>query len=395
MLCIHFLIFFLLLLFIFGEQVGLLHAVMSDKEYNVILDCFYMNLCEQPSLPPSFRSSKSATKDTIRLLADKVNMNSQILLSRTVTIMAVEVDYAVLELCNGVDEESLLAHVVVSISSTYVHLCALFYCLFLALLCSLFSQLEGLWVSYRMTSLSEADLYITIPKFSILDIRPNTKPEMHLMLGSCADAPKQIFPEPNVDLPNSTMFLMDSRWRPSSQSFVVRIQQPRVLVVPDFLLAVCEFFVPALGTITGRDEMMDPKNDPISKNNSIVLSGPLYKQMEDIVQLSQSRQLVADAVGIDEYIYDGCGKTVCLTDENEMKEFHSAGTLPIIVIGRGKRLRFVNVKIEVPAYLSYIFIIIIFDIGLLKCENDVNHVPVNSHGGKKKRTQEVHSIGSS
>ncbi|CAI9779714.1 unnamed protein product [Fraxinus pennsylvanica] len=299
-------------------KVGLLHAVMSDKEYNVILDCFYMNLCEQPSLPPSFRSSKSTTKDTIRLLADKVNMNSQVLLSRTVTIMAVEVDYAVLELCNGADEESPLAHVV----------------------------LEGLWVSYRMTSFSEADLYITIPKFSILDIRPNTKPEMHLMLGSCADAPKQIFPELNVDLPNSTMFLMDSRWRPSSQSFVVRIQQPRVLVVPDFLLTVCEFFVPALGTITGRDEMMDPKNDPISKNNSIVLSGPFYKQMEDIVQLSPSRQLVADAVGIDEYLYDGCGKTIRLTDEKEMKEFHSTGTLPIIIIGRGKRLRFVNVKIE-------------------------------------------------
>lgn len=93
---------------------GLLHAVMSDKEYSIILDCFYMNLCEQPSLPLSFRHNKSATKDTIRLLADKVNMNSHVLLSRTVTIIAVELDYALIELCNGADEESPLAHVIVS-----------------------------------------------------------------------------------------------------------------------------------------------------------------------------------------------------------------------------------------------------------------------------------------
>ncbi|KAG8370579.1 hypothetical protein BUALT_Bualt14G0131800 [Buddleja alternifolia] len=299
-------------------KVGSLHAVMSDKEYNVILDCFYMNLCEQPTLPPSFRSSKSSAKDTIRLLADKVNINSQVLLSRTVTIVAVEVDYVLLELCYGADKESALAHVI----------------------------LEGLWVSYRMTSLSEADLYITIPKFSILDIRPNTKAEMRLMLGLCTDSPKQTSPERIVDLPSSTMFLMDGRWRLSSQSFVVRVQQPRVLVVPDFLLAVCEFFVPALGTITGREEMMDPKNDPISKNNSIVLCTSLYNQREDMLQLSPNRQLVADAVGIDEYIYDGCGKTIRLTDEKEVKESDLPVVRPIIIVGRGKRLRFVNVKFE-------------------------------------------------
>ncbi|KAL6576075.1 hypothetical protein OROHE_000546 [Orobanche hederae] len=298
-------------------KVGSLHAVMSDKEYDVILDCFYMNLCEQPSLPPSFRSTKSSATDTIKLLADKVNMNSQVLLSRTVTIVAVEVDYALLELCYGADKESPLAHVI----------------------------LEGLWVSYRMTSLSEADLYITIPKFSILDIRPNTKVEMRLMLGSCTDVQKQFSPEREVDLPNSTMFLMDGRWRLSSQSFVLRVQQPRILVVPDFLLAVCEFFVPALA-ITGRDEMMDPKNDPISKKNTIMLSAPLYKQTEDVLQLSPNLQLIADAVGIDEYIYDGCGKTICLVNEKEASELHLSVIRPIIIIGRGKRLRFVNVKFE-------------------------------------------------
>lgn len=89
---------------------------MSNKEYNVILDCAYMNLSEEARLPPSFRGDKSGSNDTMRLLADKVNLNSQIFLSWTVTIVAVEVNYALLELCNCVPEESPLARIAVSFS---------------------------------------------------------------------------------------------------------------------------------------------------------------------------------------------------------------------------------------------------------------------------------------
>lgn len=228
-------------------------------------------------------------------------------------------------------------------------------------------QIHGLWVSYRMTSLSESDLYVTIPRFYILDVRAGTKPEMKLMLGSCTDVPKQSptgkFPlslekgsftridsqaAPSTDDPTSTMFLMDCRWRIASQSFVVRVQQPRVLVVPDFLLAVGEFFVPALGALTGREELMDPKNDPIRRNNSIILSAPVYQQSEDVVLLSPSRQLVVDAVGVDEYTYNGCGKTICLSEETNLKGGNPSRFQPIIILGCGKKLRFVNVKIEVP-----------------------------------------------
>ncbi|GAB4828173.1 hypothetical protein Ancab_035090 [Ancistrocladus abbreviatus] len=315
-------------------QVDSLHGVMLDKEYNVILNCVYTNLNEEPRLPPSFRASKSGSADTVRLLVDMVNANSQIFLSRTVSIVAVEVNHALLELCNGMHEESALAHI----------------------------SLDGLWVSYRMTSLSEADLYVTIPKFSILDVRPDSKPEMRLMLGSSSDISRQTAANipysfssssfrrtisgasPGTDISTSTMFLLDCRWRTSSQSSVIRIQLPRILVVPDFLLAVGEFFVPSLGALTGREEVMDPKNDPISKNKSIVLSAPVYKQPEEVVELSQSQQLIADAPDVDEYLYDGCGKTICLKEQPNLKD--SSRLQPIIVIGRGKRLRFTNVKIE-------------------------------------------------
>ncbi|KAJ8645273.1 hypothetical protein MRB53_007021 [Persea americana] len=326
-------------------KVGLLHCVMSDKEYSIILDCANMNLSEEPRLPPCFRSHTSNQKDSMRILADKVNLQSQILLSSTVFQLAVEVDYALLELCNRIDEDSPLAQI----------------------------ALEGLWMSYRTTSFFEKDIYVTIPRFSILDIRPGTKPEMRLMLGS--DVSKQGLcgiPGSNgnllasitdggsvrknsatadSDIPNLTMLLMDYRVRTSSQSFVIRIQQPRVLVVLDFLLAVCEFFVPALGTITGREEILDPRNDPISKNNNIVLSSHIYNQKDDLVHLSPTRQLIVDAFDIDEFIYDGCGGSICFSEEVDLKDVSSSKTQPIIIIGRGKKLRFKNIKIENAAVL--------------------------------------------
>ncbi|KAI3684030.1 hypothetical protein L1987_84552 [Smallanthus sonchifolius] len=309
-------------------KIGSLHAVVSDKEYSVITSCVTLNLSEEAKLPPNFRDTNSGSTDTIRMLADKVNMTSQVFLSRTVNIMAVQLDYALLELCNGIQEDLPLANI----------------------------TLEGMWVSHRMTSFSEMDLYVTIPRFSILDVRPDTRPEMQLMLGTSTDVLKQASSSKdggglvravtmsNVDAPHSTMLLMDLRWRSSSQLFVVRIQLPRVLVVPDFLLAVGEFFVPSLGAITGKEEVMDPKNDPISTSDTIVLSDALYKQTEDEVRLSPNRKLLVDSAGVDEYTYDGCGKTIILNEDLEQSQ--SSEFRPIIVIGRGKRLRFVNVKIK-------------------------------------------------
>ncbi|PKA57778.1 hypothetical protein AXF42_Ash015155 [Apostasia shenzhenica] len=323
-------------------QVGLLHCVMSDKEYDVIINCLYMNLLEPPKIPPSFRSTVADAKDSMRMLVDKVNLNGQILLSRNIVVFAVEIHYALLELCNGLDEESPLAQI----------------------------SLEGLWVSYRSTSFSEVDLFVTIPKFSVLDIRPDAKPEMRLMLGSYADVSKSIISHnsdssatfltsresidkkfdslTNMDVSNLTMLILDYRWRSSFHSFVIRIQQPRVLVVLDFLLAVAEFFVPSLGTITGREEILHPNKDPLTCSDDIILSESVYMQQNDVVYLSPRRQLIVDGC-FNEFIYDGCGHTLSLNDEFDSKGQPHSGT--IIILGRGKKLRFKNVKIENGALL--------------------------------------------
>ncbi|CAL9040995.1 unnamed protein product [Musa banksii] len=325
-------------------QIGLLHGIMSDKEYAIIINCIYMNISEVPKLPPSFRDNLTGMKESIRMIADKVNLNSQILLSRTVIILAVEVHDALLELRNDHEEESPLARI----------------------------ALEGLWVSYRSTSFSEADLYVTIPKLSVLDIRPDTKPEMRLMLGSHTNIykpgllnlgpggtdltiPKDGVPAKNLESATDTgasyltMLILDYRWRASFQSIVIRIQQPRVLVVIDFLLAVAEFFVPSLGSITGREETMNPKNDALINSDDIILSGSLYMQRDEVVHLSPRRQLIVDGCASSEFIYDGGGGTLSLSEEYDIKGQSYTG--PIIIIGRGKKLRFRNVKIENGALL--------------------------------------------
>jgi vacuolar protein sorting-associated protein 13A/C len=195
------------------------------------------------------------------------------------------------------------------------------------------------------------DLYLSILKFLIHDIRPDTKSEMRLMLGSYSETSKLSTQDPSSDVgvSNLTMVILDYRWRSSFQSFVIRIQEPRVLVVLDFLLPVVEFFVPNLGTITGREESLDPKNDPLIKSDDIILCEPVFFQRENFIQLSPGRQLIVDGCDIDDFTYDGCGGTISLCDEYDKKGQLYSGT--IIILGRGKKLRFKNVKIENGALL--------------------------------------------
>ena len=84
---------------------------MSDKEYKVITDCAYTNISEEPRLPPSFRTFPL---DSVRILAEKVQQSRQILSSHTVAMFSIEIHTALLDLYNGFDMESQLAHIAVS-----------------------------------------------------------------------------------------------------------------------------------------------------------------------------------------------------------------------------------------------------------------------------------------
>lgn len=197
------------------------------------------------------------------------------------------------------------------------------------------------------------DILITLSKLSVLDQRPDTRPEMRLMLGSMADVEKLGVPvrtavedENALDTsPELTMLVLDLRFKPESQAYVIRVQRPRLLVVVDFLLAVAEFFVPSLGKAALESDHENSQNDTDVVDEHIRLATSSYQQKDDTIVLSSERQLIAEAYDVDEFIYDGCGNTLLLDVKDD--ENGPAFMEPLILIGSGKNLRFKNVRIEV------------------------------------------------
>jgi vacuolar protein sorting-associated protein 13A/C len=207
------------------------------------------------------------------------------------------------------------------------------------------------------------DLYVTLPKLSVVDLRADTKPEMRLMLGSMSDVDgaagsgvdtassnRGVNGASHAEGPTSpqlTMLVMDMRLKRDSQAIMIRVQRPRLLVVVDFLIAIGEFFVPSLGSITGRDEAMDVSNDPVTQRDFLRLQSAYYLQSEDLVSLSTDRQLVADAYDIDEFVYDGGGHSLLLDIQEDLTSDSQWELEPMIFIGCNKHLRFKNIHIKV------------------------------------------------
>lgn len=198
------------------------------------------------------------------------------------------------------------------------------------------------------------DVLITLSKLSVLDQRFDTRPEMRLMLGSMADVEKLGGPSGpiRVDVedatdssPQLTMLVLDLRFKPESQAIVIRLQRPRLLMVVDFLLAIGEFFVPSLGNAALESDPENPQNDAEVVDDHIRLATSLYQQEDDTIVLSCERQLIVEAYDVDEFIYDGCGKTLLLDVKDT--DIGPASWEPFIVIGCGKKLQFKNVRIEV------------------------------------------------
>ncbi|MCO5593425.1 hypothetical protein L7F22_047439 [Adiantum nelumboides] len=309
--------------------VQMLKGILSDKEYLVISGCAASNFAEVPDLPPDFRNPATAveeealnTSETAGYSRVESDDNKSLRQSKTWTTVRVnvEVQSAELELHNGLEREFPLGRI----------------------------EIQGLWLNYRSTSLQEITVLLTLPRFCILDLRPSTKPEMRLMLGSMADTEGSTLsnvPQDTVMSPRPPMLVMDAKLKQDSQAFIVRIQRPRLLVVLDFLLSVGEFFVPSLAAVTSKEENMDSCNDPLTSQEHLRLVTAYFKQEMELMTLSSNRRLIVDYAGIDVFTYDGCGNTLALDISEKNVSLPSVGE-PLIVIGAGKKLIFKNITIK-------------------------------------------------
>ena len=217
------------------------------------------------------------------------------------------------------------------------------------------AQIRGVWVLYRTGSKKDTELLLTLPKLSILDRRPSTRPEMRLALGSVVDVDGAEVGGGGggggAGTTHLTMLVMNRTTTPGYQSIVVRLQRPRMLVAMDFLLAIGEFFVPSLGSMAGKESERDVREDPIKTQHNLLLSQQKTKQTEGMVWICPEKQLVADDPDVDEYEYDGGGNTlVLLEDESGVGVSSQPPSRPLIVIGDGKRLRFTNITIQVTEF---------------------------------------------
>ncbi|XP_024542530.1 uncharacterized protein LOC9648284 isoform X1 [Selaginella moellendorffii] len=297
-------------------QVLTLCGVMSDREYLVIIDCASTNINEPPDLPPNFRESTSSESDDQETPNFKsVELEEHFRDSQTYFTkvwVIVDVLYAELELFKGIERESPLARV----------------------------EVHSFWLGYRFASTLETDIYVTLPKLSVVDLRPGTNAEMRMMFGSIPDVEKDGQPgeSEHKSVTRLTMLVMDLRMKPHAQTIVIRMQRPRLLVVVDFLLEVSQFFVPSAVASTGDEE-----KDPLATAKHVRLVSSHYRQEEPMSIISPERQVIADAVHIQEFLYDGCDRVLELQVEDD---YAGANAEPVIVVGHGKKLRFKNVKIK-------------------------------------------------
>ena len=101
----------------------------------------------------------------------------------------------------------------------------------------------------------------------------------------------------------SNMLVMDAKLTSTVQMVSLRVQQLKLLVAVDFLLAIAEFFVPSL--LSKGSDSMETEEDPMNLQVGVYLDQPMFRQEDREMILSPRRPLIVDCFSIDEYIYDG------------------------------------------------------------------------------------------
>lgn len=218
-------------------------------------------------------------------------------------------------------------------------------------------QVSGLWLLYKSNTLGEGFLSSTLKSFTVIDDREGIEQELrlavrksrtigytmseHLTEDDSSIVENNVFDDCNLELV-PTMLLLDAKFSQYSTSVSVCMQRPQLLVALDFLLAVVEFFVPAVRSMVSSEE------DESSSHfiDAIVIDKPTYTQPDIEFSLSSKIPLVVDDERYNHFIYDGKGGTLYLQDRRGLNVSSSSAEC-MIFIGSGKKLQFKNVYIKV------------------------------------------------
>ncbi|MCO5611230.1 hypothetical protein L7F22_065481 [Adiantum nelumboides] len=320
-----------------------LKADLSDKEYQLITECALSNLGEKANIPPpvSLTDSDSdsdeeqskpeeVTEAEKKEKEDRTSDENAHDGSWTTILVTADIALVELSLFKGAARDQALAT----------------------------AQVIGVWVAYKVNSIQESYVMATLKSLVVKDDREGTEPALQHMIGKADENDYHIENtsrctsnrfDPEDGSSPLTMLVMDAKLSPTIQMVSLRIQQPKLLVAVDFLLAIAEFFVPSLHSATSDSEDID--QDPLNFKDGLYLDREVYFQEKNEIVVSSKRPLVADNSSIEEYIYDGKDNILCLNVEDESHSDGEAGE-PLIFIGGGKRLRFKNVVIQNADFLD-------------------------------------------
>lgn len=225
-------------------------------------------------------------------------------------------------------------------------------------------QLNGVWIAFQSNSIDESDIMASLNSLTLKDDREGTDPVLAYMIGKSEDMEYHVKDQlseevilcgsfGNVESASPmSMLVIDAKLSSTMQMVSLRIQQLKLLVAVDFLLAIAEFFVPSL--LSKGFDSKEQEEDLADFQVGVYLDQPMFRQANREMILSPRRPLIVDCFSIDEYIYDGGGGFICLQNEDgeTLKEMPSG---PCILIGSGKYIRFKNVTIKASILLGCSF----------------------------------------
>lgn len=319
-----------------------LKAGMSDKEYKIITECAMTNMSEAPNNPPLLdnvveTSPGHEIEHEISEIPDMERVESSALESWVTIRVTVDINLVELSLYTGRSRDAPLATM----------------------------QISGMWLLYKSTSDEESLVMATLKNFSVTDDREGTGQEFRRAIGKADNIEYAPFHWVHTDSqdsveqqnktllngygcnPITTMLILDVNLSKSSQKISFCIQRPQLLVALDFLLAVAEFFVPSIMSISSDDNV----ENPVDMSGGIILEQPVYCQCDDEVTISPTRPLVVDDERYDSFVYDGKGGRLRLVNRHG-EDLVEPSQETLLFIGSGKKLQFKNVIIQNGEYLD-------------------------------------------
>lgn len=319
-----------------------LKAAMSDKEYKIITECAMTNISERPNNTPLLdnvveTSPGHEIEHEISEILDMESGESSAVDSWVTIKVTVDINFVELSLYTGRSRDTPLATM----------------------------QISGMWLLYKSSSDEESLVMATLQNFSVTDDREGTVQEFRRAIGKAdnieyaplhwvhTDSQDSVEQRNNTLLssfdcnPVTTMLILDVKLSKSSQKISFCIQRPQLLVALDFLLAVAEFFVPSITSISSDDNV----ENPVDMSGGIILEQPVYCQCHDEVTISPTRPLVADDERYDSFIYDGKGGRLRLVNRHGA-DLAEPSREALLFIGSGKKLQFKNLIIQNGEYLD-------------------------------------------